>query len=372
MSNTIDFEDSGAPRHERPEQILVAHYDGPAVLVEAGGAGGCKSIGNDHFVAITSKFDVSETCDVSGTCDVSETCDVDKELLNWVQKVHASGCVETACVSFSGESGTSHYQTTFVPRVLGKWVLCLLHDQTLEHNLREALIESRQRFKDLVEVSSDFSWEVDADGYFQFVSRTGALGYAPEALVGKRPEDLVIDAQEFDPVPFLSTETVENIELWMRRSDGDVSCVQVSAVPFFEEDGQYLGIRGVCRDVTLERERASALAQAHQRELVLSYIVNSIRDEINPENMLEAAAAATARALGANGCSVLRKLDQENALEPEQGTPGGYVMAAQYGDKSPPLIDAKVLSFAQGERLIREEQVDGVNILAGPCVHAAC
>ncbi len=354
--------DSGAIKRfqsDSPEQILVAHYDGPAMLVDVDGVCIC----NDDAIVIMPKLYNVDAHDAS-------TLDVGEELLRLAKKAHDDGHVAVASLVFPGTVGTSIYHTTFVPRVLGKWVLCLLRDRTLEHNLREALIESRQRFKDLVEVSSDFSWEVDAAGYFQFVSRTGALGYAPEALVGKRPQELIIDAEEFDPVPFLSTEVIENIELWMRRGNGGMSCVQVSAVPFFEEDGKYLGTRGVCRDVTLERERANALAQAHQREQVLSYIVNAIRDEINPQNMLGAAAAATARALGAEGCSVLRKIEPEDSTDDKEGTPAGYIMAARYGEHKPPSYDDGILSFEAGERLIHEQQIDGWNILAGPCVHA--
>ena len=53
----------------------------------------------------------------------------------------------------------------------------LARDLTMERNLRTTLVESRQRYKDLVEISSDFSWEVDASGKFIFVSPQGALGY---------------------------------------------------------------------------------------------------------------------------------------------------------------------------------------------------
>lgn len=64
-------------------------------------------------------------------------------------------------------------------------VLVLGKDRTLEVNLRAALIESRQRYKELVEVSSDFAWEVGPDGRFTFVSPKGLLGYAASELVGR-------------------------------------------------------------------------------------------------------------------------------------------------------------------------------------------
>ncbi len=72
----------------------------------------------------------------------------------------------------------------------------------MERNLRTTLVESRQRYKDLVEISSDFSWEVDKDGKFIFVSPQGALGYKPDELIGREARDLVIDPEEFMPFPF--------------------------------------------------------------------------------------------------------------------------------------------------------------------------
>ena len=54
-----------------------------------------------------------------------------------------------------------------------------------DHALRQALAESRQRYKDLVEISSDFAWETGADGRFVFVTPRGALGWRAAELVGR-------------------------------------------------------------------------------------------------------------------------------------------------------------------------------------------
>jgi diguanylate cyclase (GGDEF)-like protein/PAS domain S-box-containing protein len=248
-------------------------------------------------------------------------------------------------------------------------VLYLFLDQTLNHNLREALIESRQRFKDFVEVSSDFSWEIGADGCFQYVSRTGALGYSSDDFIGRLPEEFMVGVDEFDHIPFHAKTQVSDIELWMHRADGAMACVQVSAKPFVDENGEHVGVRGICRDITRERERETALSQAHQREQVLSYIVNTIRDEINPVDMMEAAAAATARAMGATGCAVLRR-EERTGEEGEDGVQTSYVRAAEYGTGGPSNFDEEFLSFVPGDRNLHESQIDDWYVIAGPCVHA--
>ena len=66
----------------------------------------------------------------------------------------------------------------------GAHLLVIGADVSLDNNLRAALVESRQRYKDLVEISSDFTWETGESGTFVFVSPGGALGYTADELVG--------------------------------------------------------------------------------------------------------------------------------------------------------------------------------------------
>ncbi|HEY6335184.1 MAG TPA: hypothetical protein VI113_04790, partial [Alphaproteobacteria bacterium] len=67
-------------------------------------------------------------------------------------------------------------------------------DPVLEQRLRAALIESRQRYKDLVEISSDVAWETRTDGSFAFVSPRGALGYRAAELVDRPASGFLVDA----------------------------------------------------------------------------------------------------------------------------------------------------------------------------------
>jgi PAS domain S-box-containing protein len=186
---------------------------------------------------------------------------------------------------------------------------CLLigRDVTLDQNLKSALVESRQRFRDLVEISSDFAWEIGADSRFVFVSPKGALGYEADDLVGRHPQELALDDRGSERLPFVTKAPVEAVEVWCRKADGGAVCLVASASPLFDEDGAWRGVRGVCRDVTQEREHAAQLAGARNRQLLMARVVRAIRDEVEPGNMLGAAATAVARAMGAKGCLVLRR-----------------------------------------------------------------
>ncbi|MEO5336259.1 MAG: sensor domain-containing diguanylate cyclase [Magnetospirillum sp. WYHS-4] len=242
------------------------------------------------------------------------------EVLGLIEKAALDSTLAVGTVSLAGTRGEVLLEVTVVPRERDNLFLVLARDLTMERNLRSALVESRQRYKDLVEVSSDFAWEVGPEGQFVFVSSRGALGYAANELVGRRPEQFVRNADEYDPLPFVSDRPLSDVELWMNRAEGEVACVLASCVPLLSEKGEWRGTRGVCRDVTVEREQEAALARARHREQLLNYIVSTVRDEVEPLNMLTAAAAATGRALAAAGCRIFRQQDQ-----------GYFAVAAEHG-----------------------------------------
>ncbi|HEY4136129.1 MAG TPA: sensor domain-containing diguanylate cyclase [Alphaproteobacteria bacterium] len=177
-------------------------------------------------------------------------------------------------------------------------------DDSFDRSLQAALIESRQRYKDLVDIAGDFAWETDAAGVFVFVSPRGALGYRAADLIGRRAAELLEDAE--DAAAFAAREPLENLQLWLRRADGAPACLRLSAVPVADAAGLWKGARGICRDVTAARTRDAALARAGLRERLLGHILRAVRDTVEPAEMLAAAATATGRALGASTCLVLR------------------------------------------------------------------
>ncbi len=230
-------------------------------------------------------------------------------------------------------------------------LVLLARDITLERNLRSALVDSRQRYKDLVDISSDFAWEVGTDGRFVFVSPKGALGFAADMLVGRHPRDFVLrDEDGQQGLVFAAPQPVTDSEVWMRTHAGGEACLLASARPMRDENGAWSGARGICRDVTQERLRDAALVRANNRERLLSYVVRTIRDEVDPGDMLRAAAEATGRALEASGCQIFRMLSDD----------GDFALAAQHGSVGDerPVLD----SFDQGDDF--DDDVQSWHVLA--------
>ncbi|WP_290814293.1 sensor domain-containing diguanylate cyclase [Ferrovibrio sp.] len=170
-----------------------------------------------------------------------------------------------------GPRGGTALQVTLIPMGDGaeRRVLLLARDGTLERNLINALMQSRQLFKDLVSCSTDFAWETKADGRLGFVSPRGALGYTARELEGRNARELVAAHTADTPVPALlpfEAQMPQDVaEMFLQRKDGTVGCFEVSCLPVRDPQGNWLGARGVARDVTEARERVDALRRAHKQ-----------------------------------------------------------------------------------------------------------
>jgi diguanylate cyclase (GGDEF)-like protein/PAS domain S-box-containing protein len=259
-----------------------------------------------------------------------------------------------------GSAGaTQHLQVTLVPLATDGGALLFVRDLTLDNTLRTALVESRRRYKDFLDISADFPWEIGRNRRFVFVPPRGALGYTPEALIACEPSSLVAgDAAIEADMPFLTGRRIENEEFWLKRADGRTACVLVSAMPLTDPEGVWVGARGVCRDVTDMRDRENTLARVRNRERVLTRIVRAFRDEVDPEAMLAVAADALARGLGAEHCQIFRSTPDEVA------TPG-FRLAAQCGSMQS-ADAAPVLATLSSGAGAAEIVIDGWQALAAP------
>jgi len=237
--------------------------------------------------------------------------------------------------------------------------LLLGRDVTLERTLRAALVDSRQRYKDLVEASSDFVWETGPDGRFVFVSPGGALGYRAEELIGRRPEEFAVDAsaEASDPAfPFNARSTVAKAELWFRAANGEPACLVASCRPVLGPDGECRGTRGACQDVSERRAREAEVARLRHRERLLAYLVRTIRYEVDPKNAATAAAAAALPALAAEGCRV-HSLNEDR-----------FAVVTECGGAAPAAEAEALAALVAGETRV-EQVADGRALIAVPIRH---
>ncbi len=227
-----------------------------------------------------------------------------------ISRCLANVCPDTQKATLDDSDGLRHYDLYAFPLEQGQKnstpiVFLFGRETTIENNLTNALVESRQMFKDLVSCSTDFAWETDNNGNFIYVSPKGILGYTSYELNGKNSREMIIGGEERNP--FDTMDKVNEMELWLKRADGSMACLLVSAVPVLDNNAKWQGARGVCRDITHIREREAVLRRTNKREHVLTKIVATIRDMVNPSEMLEKALNVTLEGIQADSCYIIQK-----------------------------------------------------------------
>ncbi len=137
----------------------------------------------------------------------------------------------------------------------------------------KALKQSEERFRNLVETSSDWVWEIDENGVYTYASPKirDILGYEPQEILGKTPCEFMPPKEQervakiFAPFaaaqqPF---ECLENTNI---HKDGHLVVLETSGVPIFDAKGKFCGYRGMDRDIT-ERKQAENVLRETQEQL---------------------------------------------------------------------------------------------------------
>ena len=145
--------------------------------------------------------------------------------------------------------------------------------------LEATLRHSEQRYRSLIEATSQIIWDTKAEG--EFVSEqpgwSAFTGQAFDELKGwgwlnaVHPDDQAHTTQVWSTA--LALSTFYEVEHRLRRHDGMYRHMSVRAVPVFEEDGTICEWIGIHTDVT---ERKLAQEALQQREAELRLITNTV------------------------------------------------------------------------------------------------
>ena len=175
-------------------------------------------------------------------------------------------------------------------------------DASRRDALNAALLESRQRWRELVGIAADIAFETDAQGRFVFISPDQAIGWSSALLIGQPAGLLLADAAGltgFDP--FRPTVRTRGRRAWLRRPDGSSICLTFSAAPILDDNGNIIGARGVGQDITEQDLHEGRLAAALRRSQVVEHILAVMNKEVQAPRMMKAALGAMVTSMGAEG-----------------------------------------------------------------------
>jgi two-component system cell cycle sensor histidine kinase/response regulator CckA len=152
----------------------------------------------------------------------------------------------------------------------------------------EALRESEEKYRRIIENTYDVIYQTDMEGRFTFVSPSsvGLLGYTPEDVLGRRVSELYAEPEERNRLLKLLTEidSVTDFEAALVRKDGSHVWVSTNVKLLRDEKGNLLGVEGVTRDISVGKSAKEALraSESKYRTLVEHSIQGLVVAQADP------------------------------------------------------------------------------------------
>jgi len=158
-------------------------------------------------------------------------------------------------------------------------------DITERKRAEEALGQSEEKYRTILEEMEDAYFEVDLGGHFTFVNNSGCrdLGYSREELIGMSYKGFTVKDniesvfQVFNEV--YRTGVPNKGFPWKTiRKDGSLGFAETSVSLLRDEKGEIIGFRGVGRDVTERKEAEEKLRQSREnyRALFDSSVIGAL------------------------------------------------------------------------------------------------
>lgn len=170
----------------------------------------------------------------------------------------------------SGETQWIDADSTFIEFEGNPAALTIAYDSTGHKRAEEALNESKQRYRKIIETAQEAIWVVDAEANSTYVNQHLAemLGYTSDELLGRSVFDFVDDADRAETRRYLErgrSGIKEQHDFRFRRKDGAQLWTMVSTTPLFDGGGSFVGGLAMLIDITERRRSEEALRKSEER-----------------------------------------------------------------------------------------------------------
>ncbi|HVO65296.1 MAG TPA: PAS domain S-box protein [Syntrophales bacterium] len=158
-------------------------------------------------------------------------------------------------------------------------------DVTERKIMKEALLETEKRYRELFEESKDTAFIVNTHGKLVDINPAGSelLGYKKEELLAL---DLVHDLHVTKNArlqfrkKLIPEGYVKDAEVELRKKDGGVVLVHISASLMYDAEGILSGYRGIAHDITEKKRLEQQLLQAKKMESI-GVLAGGVAHEFN-------------------------------------------------------------------------------------------
>ncbi len=166
-----------------------------------------------------------------------------------------------------------------------------LLDITERKHAEAALIRSEQRFHDVMEITGECIFELDADGRFTYLSGAAKqiYGYEPQEMLGETPLKFTPFHQKTYQEWITNARQNlgwHNVEREVRRKDGSLGWITVKGRTIIDEQGAIAGFRGAITDTTERHGFIEKLLQSERRTNDAVRIADSCIFDLDPDGRM--------------------------------------------------------------------------------------
>lgn len=231
------------------------------------------------------------------------------------------------------------------------------------------LRESEGRLRDFAEIAADWFWETDENLIINYVSSAHRqiTGIPDDKIIGRTREELFRAGIYKAVNPALHLRTLNNywdsmIEYSVTREDGNEITVHDRASPFFDNQGEFRGYRGVGRDISEQKRLTRRIAWQATRDPLTGCVNRREFERCLEEAVEEAATGEREHVL------CFCDLDRFKLLNDTLGHPAGDYLLKQIVQMLQSSISSTDLLGRMGGDefglLLRDNTVDKVKKLA--------
>ncbi len=127
-----------------------------------------------------------------------------------------------------------------------------------QHRAQQKLVQSEQRFLDVLSQSKEVIFEVDHQGQITYISDMGPnlFGYSHDELLTMNVQELYPDDDPYmeDWDENKETPGLIDVERIVQTKDGTIVHMNIQSVPVFDQNGNIIGYRGAARDITQQKQ----------------------------------------------------------------------------------------------------------------------
>jgi PAS domain S-box-containing protein/putative nucleotidyltransferase with HDIG domain len=139
--------------------------------------------------------------------------------------------------------------------------------------LMKSLSESTARFRNLVETTTDWVWEINKSGHVTYSSPqiTDLLGYSIDAILNNTlvslasPHQMLLLSPAYEKI-LAEQRPFKGFEITCLGQNGQIVVFENNAVPILDDEEHFQGFRGVARDIT-ERKMATETLKKSRDDL---------------------------------------------------------------------------------------------------------